>query len=409
MPSRILRALLIDTSEEALRHHPYLLLPRVDYFYHTWDDLAFGSNWFMLRKVYPEEINEWDPDPALKLRCLNVLWRRWTARLFNLQKFPPENINWNKDADLTFLYGPVCDPDPPLPFDHEPPPVNIVAATSHRPTRSNSTSGLKSVLKRPSSFINMLRAPASGPILSVPLQRSATDLAQYHRPNTLLLSSAPTSRCITPPSWAPPPPHPPPIYLSATKSADPLPQSLDRPRLRFNSRVEQCMVVFSDEEELLPTDIDDDDDDDDDDDTYVYDDSGHPERNLPNGSLLICSSDPSSEVPESQLCTKAAVPHDSLLSADEQPLRSRHSIIIKLEPTTLKGEDIRARKIPGALARTQSYYDAADIDDFDLGEFSDLVPDYNIVFSSAEDSRHHHSRNASDSGMFSLSPPSDGP
>lgn len=45
--------------------------------------------------------------PLSALRRLeNTCWRRWFKQLRNLAELPPCEINWNKDKDITWLYGP---------------------------------------------------------------------------------------------------------------------------------------------------------------------------------------------------------------------------------------------------------------------------------------------------------------
>lgn len=39
-------------------------------------------------------------------RLENISWRKWNKQLWHLAELPPSAINWNKDQDITWLYGP---------------------------------------------------------------------------------------------------------------------------------------------------------------------------------------------------------------------------------------------------------------------------------------------------------------
>lgn len=93
--------------------------PAVDYFHYDFastDNLAMPQTWNLLCKVgkykvlrLPSCSLEDDMDYNMYLKRLHhCLWRRWSMNQFHLtkKKIDPLRINWNKELDMTVLYGP---------------------------------------------------------------------------------------------------------------------------------------------------------------------------------------------------------------------------------------------------------------------------------------------------------------
>lgn len=92
--------------------------PAIDYFHYNFDsnDLAMPQTWNILCKLgkykvlrLPSCSSEDDVDYGMYLKRLHhCLWRRWTIEQFRLKnkKIDPLRINWNKEQDVTVLYGP---------------------------------------------------------------------------------------------------------------------------------------------------------------------------------------------------------------------------------------------------------------------------------------------------------------
>lgn len=78
----------------------------VDYLLHQWDVLDISKLW---RYVILRRKNV-----ANAARLENALWRTWAQRRLNLKTISPEAVNWLKDLDVTWLYGPIVDDE-----DHE--------------------------------------------------------------------------------------------------------------------------------------------------------------------------------------------------------------------------------------------------------------------------------------------------
>lgn len=80
-----------DISLEPSRH--------VDYLSHQWDMSDISKSWrYVIRK------RPFVPNAA---RLENASWRTWAQRRGNLKTISPEVVNWSKDSDVTWLYGPI--------------------------------------------------------------------------------------------------------------------------------------------------------------------------------------------------------------------------------------------------------------------------------------------------------------
>ncbi|KAK7177823.1 hex2 protein [Paraphaeosphaeria sporulosa] len=71
----------------------------VDYLSHDWKEKDIWSSWWHIvkhRSVYRE-----------RSRLENALWRQWTKSQFGLRTVTPNSLNWLKENDVTWLYGPL--------------------------------------------------------------------------------------------------------------------------------------------------------------------------------------------------------------------------------------------------------------------------------------------------------------
>lgn len=80
-----------DLTAEPSRH--------VDYLSHQWDVADILKSW---RYVISRR-----KDVANAARLENASWRTWAQRRSNLKTISPEEVNWLKDSDVTWLYGPI--------------------------------------------------------------------------------------------------------------------------------------------------------------------------------------------------------------------------------------------------------------------------------------------------------------
>ncbi|KAN0063712.1 protein phosphatase regulator [Thecaphora frezii] len=80
----------------------------VDYLSHDWTDEDVWSSWKAMTKQKDKIANG--------VRLENASWRTWAKQRGKLKTISPETLNWLKDSDVTWLYGPLhehADPVPP--------------------------------------------------------------------------------------------------------------------------------------------------------------------------------------------------------------------------------------------------------------------------------------------------------
>ncbi|QHS74661.1 uncharacterized protein SPAR_K02780 [Saccharomyces paradoxus] len=92
--------------------------PAIDYFHHKFNDasLEMPASWTLLLKMRKHKLlrlPSCSSEDALDynmylVRLHHCLWRRWSIDHYGLQnsKSNPLSINWNKETDVTVLYGP---------------------------------------------------------------------------------------------------------------------------------------------------------------------------------------------------------------------------------------------------------------------------------------------------------------
>lgn len=85
----------LDLVAEPSRH--------VDYLSHQWDvdDISKSWRYVILRRK----------NVANAARLENASWRTWAQRRGHLKTISPEEVNWLKESDVTWLYGPIVDDD----------------------------------------------------------------------------------------------------------------------------------------------------------------------------------------------------------------------------------------------------------------------------------------------------------
>lgn len=84
-----------DVMREPERH--------VDYLSHNWNEWDISKSWkyIILKKKKRAE------DLVNAARLENASWRTWAKARNNLKTVLPEIVNWSKDSDVTWLYGPI--------------------------------------------------------------------------------------------------------------------------------------------------------------------------------------------------------------------------------------------------------------------------------------------------------------
>jgi len=184
-----------------------------DYLYHDWQLNELTQTYQYLKYFQQKSRKEVDH------RLNYALWRNWSRNLFDLKTISPEFIQWNKDCDITWLYGPYF-------FNlQSTPSPNVYQHCYSTQDDLHSTRRLKSALKRKS--------------LASQFYHSALDSFST---STIWLDKKDQSTS----------------KLSETTLIDD-----EDKKIRFNIQVEQCVAVEDDRcdtEEVPHYQLDDDDD-----------------------------------------------------------------------------------------------------------------------------------------------------
>jgi hypothetical protein len=116
----------------------------VDYLNHTFEVDSINAASKVIKAFNPI-------DDVQNSRLANVLWRSWLIKHSKLRKTDPRQLNWHKDADTGFLYGPI--PSHPLDMDDKKRKKKTRSRTSSipsEPSRRHKSRGkkLKTCLKQ---------------------------------------------------------------------------------------------------------------------------------------------------------------------------------------------------------------------------------------------------------------------
>ncbi|EWC45948.1 hypothetical protein DRE_04741 [Drechslerella stenobrocha 248] len=225
----------ITLREEPSRH--------VDYLSHEWKEEDIWASWrYMIgkRKVY---------DNAARLE--NASWRTWMKAKNKLKTVSPEKLNWMKDYDVTWLYGPLSTAPERSSFSispHSPECSSAPRNTRHHHHKSAKKTILKKrsmsevLLQRSISSSNLLKQ-ATASIRSQQSQnhhrltrpalpgRTVSDYATYPFVSKLATANEGTSETT-----------------STMESGLHSPSSC-RKHIHFNDRVEQCIAVEAKDED----------------------------------------------------------------------------------------------------------------------------------------------------------------
>ncbi|WFD07898.1 protein phosphatase regulator [Malassezia vespertilionis] len=117
----------------------------VDYLSHEWKDEDVWNSWKAMTKKKNEISNG--------VRLENASWRTWAKQRGRLKTISPETLNWLKESDVTWLYGPLHGPTNSV-------PAPKVATTAERLgiEEPSCIAGKKSILKH-RTLSEVLRTP----------------------------------------------------------------------------------------------------------------------------------------------------------------------------------------------------------------------------------------------------------
>ncbi|OTB06613.1 hypothetical protein M426DRAFT_9391 [Hypoxylon sp. CI-4A] len=218
----------LDRAEDdtAVERHP---TQHVDYLSHDWREEDIWSSW----RYIVSKRREYSNGPRLE----NASWRTWMKAKYKLKTVTPETLNWLKDCDVTWLYGPLQTRQGEL-F------TNDADQCSSSLSRCDSFVNKKPILKKRSmSEIMLQRSLSSSSLLKQAtaavqaqqkdpsarvigpgrpiLQRAATDFVTFpfssRRRNTSIQPSTATSGLVSP--------------------------SSGRKHIHFDEQVQQCIAV----------------------------------------------------------------------------------------------------------------------------------------------------------------------
>lgn len=231
-------------DDSAVRSQPSR---HVDYLSHNWKEEDIWSSWKLIvskRKAYNNSA-----------RLENASWRTWAKSKNRLKTVSPETLNWLKDCDVTWLYGPLqTGADKSLRMPSTSP------TGSSRISKSNSFLNKKPILKKRSmSEIMLQRSLSSSSLLkqaAAALQAQQSDGYDRGLERSGFASMNFSSRRLSD--------HP--SLLSSITSSGLQSPGTDRKHIHFNEQVEQCIAVevkgADDEPEPSMMDYDDSDSDD---------------------------------------------------------------------------------------------------------------------------------------------------
>ncbi|ATY63089.1 protein phosphatase type 1 complex subunit Hex2/Reg1, putative [Cordyceps militaris CM01] len=239
---------------------------QVDYLSHDWKEEDIWTSWRYIVTRRGEVANS--------ARLENASWRTWMKAKHNLKTISPESLNWLKDCDVTWLYGPLqCKPGHLYGTHTEP------CSSALSKTDSLINLQKKPILKKRSMSEVMLQRS----ILSASLlKQAAAAVHAQERRGILTNKSKPDDYIAVPLSSR---------HLSVTSNSTA--ESIDssglsspcneRKHIHFNEKVEQCIAVEikGDDEDIGMEAFDDGEQDSDSDDGFMMKRVKSKKRSIP--------------------------------------------------------------------------------------------------------------------------------
>ncbi|OKL58542.1 hypothetical protein UA08_06272 [Talaromyces atroroseus] len=298
----------------------------VDYLSHDWREEDIWSSWRYVVSRRDRYSNG--------VRLENASWRTWAKSKYSLRTVSPETLNWLKDCDVTWLYGPLQTDIKSLPAasnSNKPPPPSGLSST-------NSFLDRKSILKKKTASEAILQRSLSqhtllkhaGAILQAQKAEHSRGKPSFERATSDV--GAPLDRILDSP------------YCTPSESASSgLVSPSEKRHIHFNNEVVQCIAVeakdYYEERDVDPSlfflgeELDDD---------YAGFDKDDDDTESDEGIVMMKTSKrSSSSSSSSSLSSSATTPHTSFRSAS-----SESKTIAPLPPTTLKCRSDTPEPIP---------------------------------------------------------------
>ncbi|PNP78049.1 hypothetical protein FNYG_08775 [Fusarium nygamai] len=188
---------------------------QVDYLSHDWREEDIWSSW---RYVVMRRGDLSDSE-----RLENAVWRTWVKAKYDLTTISPEKLNWLKDHDITWLYGPLH--SVPNPFDSTQTELSEVPLPK---TDSNVNLDRKPILKKRSMSEEILQRSLS--TASISKQARAAGKMQETGDLSLPISLGQLDSANS-------------SVTLVTESSGTITPDGERKRTHFNEQVEQCIAV----------------------------------------------------------------------------------------------------------------------------------------------------------------------
>ncbi|KAH6667451.1 hypothetical protein B0J14DRAFT_619996 [Halenospora varia] len=227
----------------------------IDYLSHDWKEEDIWSSW----KHIVSKRNAYGNSARLE----NASWRTWTKSRYRLKTVPPEALNWLKDCDVTWLYGPLQASSDELSMT----PISLAGVGI---SNVDSSPNKKPILKKRGALETMLQLSLSVPSPPNPAtvqtpRGNATfppqkaDTPSMGRPASGCITSPFSSRLLRRDDGYEIP--------SVASSGEQSPATNEMKHIHFSDKVEQWIAVDfvdggDDEDGIGSCAIDDDDDDD---------------------------------------------------------------------------------------------------------------------------------------------------
>ncbi|KAJ9419735.1 hypothetical protein FOXG_06995 [Fusarium oxysporum f. sp. lycopersici 4287] len=215
-------------DDTAINAQPWM---NVDYLAHDWKEEDIWSSWKYITSRRGELPNS--------ARLENACWRTWTKCKNNLKTVSPKMLNWLKDNDVSWLYGPLQ------------PGASKIYCTQTGPSGTS--------LFRPNSLVNINRKPIlkkssvsdivlQRPLSMSPLLQQATPVAQARQKGSWRLKELSFDRAATTDHAVFPFPSTPmsrdtSSMLPSSASTRISSPGVERKHIHFNYKVEQCIAV----------------------------------------------------------------------------------------------------------------------------------------------------------------------
>ncbi|WVF65295.1 hypothetical protein IAT40_000019 [Kwoniella sp. CBS 6097] len=217
----------------------------VDYLSHDWSEEDVWASWRNMTRHKHEIANG--------VRLENASWRTWQKQRNNLKTISPETLNWLKDSDVTWLYGPLhtanVEPVRPLKVSSTDDRLGIDRPNPDRP------SAKKPILKH-RTLSEMLQVPMpSSPVLEATYREDELEGVDTESERPILLQSRSDTNIVTsrthpvvkdksPLTEKPPPAvqvqSPDDVQSPGSAATD---AHTNKKHISFNTFVEQCVAL----------------------------------------------------------------------------------------------------------------------------------------------------------------------